>query len=246
MKKIKKIILTLMIFCASIFLFSCTKETYRINKHYNYAIIGDSISDHRKYPLNCKLYMDYIGEETFLSCLNVAKQGEGFVSKAIETENGGFKDCTHIESAKEIKDDVDAIIIFGSFNDVYNNCNLGDKNSTDANTVYGAMKETLRIIKENHPHAKIGILTPIKWKYLEDRKEYRKAIDSYVNMIIEFAKDNDILLLDLYNDKETYGYDFNDINSFYNKDGVHVSLKAHRDYLKPRIGKFLYKLFRKR
>lgn len=243
-KKINKKIITLVILFASVFLFSCSKNKYRITKHYNYTIIGDSISDHRRYPLNCKLYMDYIGDETFLSCLNVAKQGEGFVSKAIEIENGGFKDYTHIESAKEIKDDTDAIIIFSSFNDVYNNCVLGDKNSTDVNTVYGSMKETLRILKEHHPNARIGIITPIKWKFLEDKNEYKNAIIKYVNIVKEFAQDNNILLLDLYNDTDTLGFDFDDINNYYGKDGVHVSLKVHRDYLKQKVGKFVYKVLR--
>lgn len=92
------------------------------------------------------------------------------------------------------------ISIEGGTNDYQNNVPLGDINSTDNTTFYGALKTVFKGVRENNPDSKIFVMTPMKRTYgygIGPNGIGLKLLD-YVNAIKEVADLYSIPVLDLY------------------------------------------------
>lgn len=212
------------------------------NKHYaiDWCIIGDSISDHRRYKDGEKLYMDYITDETHLTCCNLAKMGAGFISAAYENKQWGA--FSHYISALQIPKDTHVVIVFGSFNDTQTQFLLGKPTDNKYGTILGCATKFLINAKQTNPNIKIGLVIPMEWKMLEDEAVEKAKCEAYVQGLKEWANINNIPTLDLYRQAKYSGYDLSNINNFYEKDKIHVSLKVHKNFVAPKVKEFLLML----
>lgn len=213
-----------------------TKKYYAID----WCIIGDSISDHKKYKDGSKLYMDYISADTNLTCCNLARMGAGFISAAYEDKE--WVAFSHYITALQIPQNTNVVIVFGSFNDIQTQFLLGSPFDNKYGTILGCVTKFLINAKKTNPNIKIGLVTPVEWKMLEDNAIKRVKCEAYVNGLKQWAQINNIPVLDLYRQAKYYGIDLSDINNYYGKDQIHVSLNVHKKFIYPKVKEFLQTL----
>lgn len=99
-------------------------------------------------------YHDYISERTGITVTNEGISGIGYVNKYDVNKNI----CDLIDELTG-EEDYDYITIFAGTND--RNFTLGDMNSTDKTTIYGAIKYCVTELINKFPNKKIGLLTPL-------------------------------------------------------------------------------------
>lgn len=190
--------------------------------------LGDSITSGGNSGINNKTigkYTDYLPKLTGAEISNAGYSGSHIAKQTDST-------YSFVERASAVKNQ-DAVLIFGGINDFCFNSPLGDANSTDVTTFYGALKSMIDTVLSNNAEAQLLLVTPYKTKqyggtYSEDgslRKNDAGATEEqYVNAIKEVGSYYSIPVLDLYNSGNFNAYGKQ--SDMLTVDGLHPSEKG--------------------
>lgn len=157
----------------------------------------------------------------------------GIYSTTIAKRTG--RDDHMCERYINMSDDADIITVLGGVNDCTLGVPLGDINSSDITTFYGACNVLFKGLIEKYPTKGIGIMTPI-------RKRNSALLENYVNAIKDVAKKYSLPVLDLYN-MSGLNPDIDLINDtlFNAKDGLHPNTEGYK-IITPKIREFIKSL----
>ena len=124
---------------------------------------------------------------------------------------------------------VNFTFIFGGINDFKNGTILGDKNSEEISTFYGALKFLISELLKIFSNDKLCFILPLPTRR---KSPINESLSSYCNVIKELCTENNIDFLDLSNE-------FNNKKELL-ADGLHPNEKGH-ELLAKEIEKYIIK-----
>ena len=160
----------------------------------NLAVIGDSISADEVAYGNYN-WTAFINKTLYVNKLQNLAKSTATLSSYDASVNPHM--CDMVDS---IDDDIDVIVSFGGTNDwgvLRNYIELGEENSNDKNTVYGALNYIADKCINNHPKACVIFVTPLI------RKDYKTVggnftFENVVEAVRKVAEKNNFMLIDLF------------------------------------------------
>ncbi len=168
-------------------------------KNKKIVVLGDSISEGVGTSGPDAVYHALVGK--WGECREVVNHGIGGTRIAKQLNPSSYYDqndfCIRVENLEE---DADIVIIFGGSNDYgHGNAPLGDFNSRDPYTFYGACHTLMTRLHERFLGKTIVIMTPIhrvdEFSWLDSNGQ---PLKTYVNIIREVAEYYSLPVLDLY------------------------------------------------
>lgn len=157
--------------------------------------LGDSITEGQGY----KSYVEIIKEKYNLKTANNCGLGGTRIAKQTNPSTPIRFDYYFGLRAKVISKDVDAVVVFGGTNDYSTgDSKMGDINSTDIHTFYGALNTLISDLKNDFPHSKIIFMTPIRRSGEQNRNHNGKILEDYVNAVIDVTKKHNVPVIDLF------------------------------------------------
>lgn len=180
-------------------------------------VLGDSITAGSG---TTKQYHKFISERTGCVVNNY-----GLVSSTLSTQ---FKDqwtsnpmCERIDSMAA---NADIITLFGGINDCSSDCVVGDINSFDTDTIYGALNVLIDKLLYRFPYSIIATIIPVK----SSRPSYDQNIyEQICNAILEVSNKYSIPCLDLRNLCGINPFD-DFMREIYMPDSLHPNINGHR------------------
>lgn len=203
-----------------------------------FSIIGDSMvagDNSGGYP-----WHSYMKELLGFETLNVDGIGGTCITRG---ENNCF-----LDRYKRLNPDADLIGIWGGQNDMGHSLPLGNIDSTEETTFYGALKSLCSGLIEKYPGKNIFFITPTPRNYNmfpadgcpkgQRTNKNGNTLIEYVNAIIEVCNGiYNIPVLDLYHN--TVYAESTSVCSEILTDGLHFNKKGHKDILAKRISGFV-------
>lgn len=201
------------------------------NGEKSYYAIGDSITHgYNNTFTEGKQYFTYLDELCGFG--NVSSNGECGTCIAEGSVARNFVSSSRLNM---IPKDVDVISIFGGTNDWGNNYQLGNINSTEKNTFYGALKYYIEYLKNNYSDKTFFFITPIQrnCNYSPANGQNKgvftnangNTLEDFVNAMLEVCKYYNVPCLDLYN--TCFIGDPENIKINYITDGLHPNIAGH-------------------
>ena len=130
--------------------------------------------------------------------------------------------------------DADAIVVFGGTNDFgHGDSTMGDIDSTDIYTFYGAVNILITKLQKEFPNAKLIFITPIRRISENEPNHDGKILVDYVDAIIDVCKKYDVPVIDLFRSGIIDPYDTSVV-----PDGLHPSDKGNKimaDYIAKKL-----------
>lgn len=125
--------------------------------------------------------------------------------------------------AKVMPRDVDVIVVFGGTNDFgHGDAKLGDIESTDIHTFYGALNNLIFSLNEDYPNSKIIFMTPLRRATENVKNQDGRVLADYVDAIIEVSNKHNLPVIDLFRSDIL---DPNDATKV--PDGLHPNDEGH-------------------
>lgn len=196
-----------------------------MNKIKNMNILGDSIT------YGTSPYNDEKLENTYVSFLKEMMQLENVKNYGINgstiSDNSGYEPmCIRYE---KMDNNSDIIIVFGGTNDFdYTEAELGNLDSSDKSTVYGALKILINGLKIEFPGALILFITPLPRDSREKDRVNKRGykLKDIAKAIVEVCELNNIYVFDLYNNCT----ELEEVEVFkkYIPDGIHPTEEYHK------------------
>lgn len=174
-----------------------------------WCCIGDSLTEANSRAK--KHYFDYVAEELGLSVLNYGVSGTGY-------KNGSFT-----SRISGIIEEFDIMTIFGSFNDLDSEWNLGEYTDSDTNTICGCINATIQAFFNKYPTKKLGIITPTPWKLGIEyfgKVTTIENMEAYVEALLSIAKRHRVPCLDLYHYSGLNPDNGMVLTKYFNENGV--------------------------
>ncbi len=172
------------------------------NKLINF--LGDSITEGVGVSEVSKRYTDVFAGLTGARINNYGISGTRFAKQTNPTVDNPRFDQDFISRIEELDESADAVVVFGGTNDFgHGDAPLGDMESRDPYTFYGACHTLMSGIAEKFCGKTIVFMTPLKRLYMEEdsidctKKGY--TLKQYVDIIKEVAAYYAIPVLDMYN-----------------------------------------------
>lgn len=126
-----------------------------------------------------------------------------------------------------IPTDSDLIVIHGGINDWTTELGtIGEKDSTDSKTLYGALNNMLRGIQQNFPQAHKLFVTPVRPSTTFNKNAWGINFLQFSEIIAERCKYYAIPLLDFTN--EGYDSSIDTVRAMYTDGGVHPNEAGHQ------------------
>lgn len=182
------------------------------------SFLGDSITNGdngQGSTSNSWSWTSYLSKlNGFATVNNFGKNGSRVAKSSVRTDS-------FVERCGEIVNS-DVIGIWGGINDFNNSTPLGDINSDDETTFYGALKKVIQTLVTNNPKAKLFIMTPMKSSKVNSQSPNKLGLTllDYVNAILEVCDLYSIPVLDMYRRCNISPFLPEHINLFM-KDGLH-------------------------
>ena len=180
-------------------------------------VLGDSITAGNG---TTKQYHKFISERTGCVVNNY-----GMTSSTLSTQ---FKDkwtsnpmCERIDSMAA---NADIITLFGGINDSSSDCVIGDINSFDTNTIYGALNVLIDKLLYRFPYSIIATIIPVKSSKSSVNQNIYEQI---CNAILEVSNKYSIPCLDLRNLCGINPFD-DFMREIYMPDLIHPNINGHR------------------
>ena len=187
--------------------------------------LGDSITEG---VATSKIYHQYIQENLDLSVARNYGIGGTCITN-IERNN-------FISRYSNMDNDADLICVFGGTNDFGHHMPLGDINSTDDKTFYGALKVLCEGLINKYVGKTIIFITPLNRscdKFPADgcikgqkTNNLGFKLEDYVKAINEVVPSYSIPVYDLFKNSNLYPYNANIVNTFM-PDGLHPNADGH-------------------
>lgn len=158
-----------------------------------WLLIGDSNTEHNARA--AAKYDEFIASETGVIPYNIGKSGAGY--RIYKNEPFVFINILNNFATNNPDFTPDFITIMGGSNDVvFDWENVGTKDDTTDDTIFGCAHLLVERIKELYPTVPFAILTPFPHDYEDTEDNLR--LDSFVKNLLEFCRDKNIPCLDLY------------------------------------------------
>lgn len=196
-----------------------------------WTCIGDSLTGQN--TRTSKHYFDYVHDSTGIVAINLGISGTGYA-------NGDGANKQFYNRVSSVPLDSDVITIFGSFNDLASELELGTITDTGTTTIAGCINKTIDDLFAAFPLANLGIVTPTPWQTYNAYLNSTASIN-YVQMLIDICKKRGIPCLDLFHCSGLRPWDANFRTLAYSKDnggGTHPDETGHA-LIAPRFEAFL-------
>lgn len=214
-------------------------------KNKKIVFLGDSITEGHGVKAPENRFVDRIAAQTGAICKNFGIGGTRIAKQTVPSPSERC-DLDFLSRVPDLDEDADIIVVFGGTNDWGSgDAKLGNFESRDTYTFYGALHTLYTMLTEKYPTSQIVVLTPLHRTgefgpvVRENMPQANKniALKEYVNAIRELAEYYSILVLDLY---KTSGIqpEIPVIKEMYIPDGLHPNDEGHK-LLANRIIKFL-------
>ena len=154
-----------------------------INYTHNYLngkkviAIGDSMTKGHSLDDN-KTWLYYLANRNNMSYVNYGVNGAFLSSRNYGNYTGVVNNFQNMDN------DADYIIVFAGTNDIQASVALGEENSTDTTTFYGALNTLCQGLLNMYPNKKICFITPYA------RNNIKSRCETYVNAIKTACKNN--------------------------------------------------------
>ncbi len=228
------ILILVVVLTLSLYFFACggeEKESVHVPQgYYKIAILGDSITDKGVYSeIITTHYTDYL----YQNCPFIdSVQNVGYAGSCIAgaPDKVGTMSPSFNARYKQIKNDVDVIIVFGGTNDYGIGSStlpnpLGKMGDGGLETFYGGLKLLTEGITENYPNARLIYVTPIYRREQENlgfpnKNVYGNIIDEYVKAIVETCAAYNLDCIDAFHGLSEINADTYET---YEIDGLHLN-----------------------
>ncbi len=183
------------------------------------AFLGDSITE----MPSCteERYVDIFASLSGATTYNFGVCATRIARRLVPHPEPSWND-SFLDRAERMTDDYDIIVIFGGTNDYArpNPSPLGNFESTDEHTFYGALKALYSKVITAHPNATVVAVTPLHRKAEKDYGIDDLELKDYVNAVREVAEWYSIPVIDLW---KTAGIQaqVHAVMDVYLKDGLH-------------------------
>ena len=214
-----------------------------------YTALGDSITWGQDGITNTRMttpYCDVVGQTLGLKKVYNLGIGNSAVSKMSTCDCHDNFDTAHTpmcERYTNISIYSDIISIFGGVNDRGLSVPLGDINSYDKSTFYGAYNTLIKGVKTNYSSAWVFLITPTSSRKTQ-ADDWTNNIGltryDYVNAVLQLGEKWNLPVLELHDNK-----DINNELLDYTTDGVHPSQNTHTNIIAPIISQFIKDNYKK-
>ena len=197
--------------------------------------LGDSVTRGGGCPTYVPALQEILGVK---NCRNYGKSGSTICAAREDP-------LPFVERYSSMDDDADIILVFGGFNDFAWCSDLGDIDSTDPFTFYGALNTLVVGLQEKYPDAYIFFVTPYKrydltlGQVFDDLRESKHGY-SYSDLndaIKAVGQKHSIHVLDL--------FDLLEIDENSTTDGLHPTEDFANNVLAPTIAQFIKDNYKK-
>lgn len=184
-------------------------------------------------------WADYLTEH-----MSVNVQKYGVAGSTVSIAQG--KTDSFVERVDQITDS-DIILVFGGINDFNHGHPLGEENSTDPSTFFGALNSIICTLQNRFPEAEIVFITPMKasgFKGYPNWKEHNDAgypLKAYRDAIITVAEHHSVFVIDLYAESGLTP-DIPQIKKRMLPDGLHPSKSGYQKIARKISHALLYRL----
>lgn len=210
------------------------------------GFLGDSITEGACATSSDKVYHQVaariINAETY-----VDGKGGSHIAKQINIKKEWDK-FDFVSRVDNVPTDCDLVVVFGGTNDYgHGDAPIGNKESIDPYTFYGAMNVLVSKLLARFKKEQIIFLLPLP-RYGEDdihgefgnSKENGNPLVDYVNVIKNVLDFNNIYYVDLFNNP-VYERPITNQKTTYSQDGLHPTDEGHR-----LLGEFVAKIIEER
>lgn len=182
------------------------------------SFIGDSITNGdngQGASSNTWSWTSYLSKLNGFSTVNNFGKNGSRITKTSSKTDSFVERCGQITNS-------DLIGIWGGINDFNNSMPLGNINSEDETTFYGALKKVIQTLVANNPKSKLFVITPMKSSKVNSQTPNKIGLTllDYVNAIIEVCDLYSIPVLDMYRKCNISPFLQEHIELFM-KDGLH-------------------------
>ncbi|MER2040783.1 MAG: SGNH/GDSL hydrolase family protein [Desemzia incerta] len=188
-----------------------------------WAFLGDSLSDYLfSYP-------HLIAPKYSMRLVNMALSGRSMAKRTEAT------DTTYpplISIYQEVPTDVDVITIWIGTNDKGSNVAIGDINSLDETTFFGAYNVMLSWLIDNRPNAKILLITPMQRS--DELGQTGIPLIDYGNAVEQLGMKYGKRVLNMYKNSGIYVYS-EVVKQKFIPDGLHPNYDGHKNFIAPAI-----------
>lgn len=188
------------------------------------AFLGDSITEGVGASLYEKCYVKQVEHKLQCETLNYGVSGTRIARQSkVNKDFPCMFDWDFQHRAQIMSPDVDKVFVFGGTNDFgHGDAPMGDKNSRDAYTFYGGLRNLVETLLAKYNREIICFILPLH--RLDEELNGRRLID-YVAAIKEIVTEYGIACLDLYNNGLSKPY--NEEDDTYFTDGLHPNDLGH-------------------
>ena len=204
--------------------------------------LGDSITEGAGTSGPEHFYVNVFAALTGAVVRNYGVGGTRIARNTAPSENPQYDRDFNLR-ADEMDPDADIVVVFGGTNDFgHGDAPLGNMESRDEHTFYGALHTLCRKLYEKYPDSEIVFMTPTH-RLGEDRLfnergvRLETSLSGYVDIIKEVTRYYSIPTLDLYS-MSGLTPKFDIIKEKYMPDGLHPS-DAGAEILAKRLASFL-------
>ena len=164
--------------------------------------LGDSITEGAGASSLEKRFTDVFARKTGLEIKNYGIGGTRIARKRRPSAVPAFDDC-FLDRLERMDGEADLVVIFGGTNDFgHGDAPLGEPDSEDEYTFYGAMRHLLRRAIQKYPEARIVVLTPLhrtsECVTVNEIGLPTNPLKDYVDAEIEVAREFSVPVLDLW------------------------------------------------
>lgn len=202
-------------------------------KNKKILFLGDSITEGHGSSKVENRFTDLVAKELGADFENYGIGGTRIAKQKKPSEKARW-DLDFIGRVAEMSDTADVVVVFGGTNDWgHGDSDLGDFESRDPYTFYGALHTLYTSLVEKYPAATIVVLTPLHRcgenarNVDPNRPNNVRLLKEYVEAIREVAEHYSLPILDLY---KTSGLqpEISVIRETYMPDGLHPNDAGYR------------------
>ncbi len=169
------------------------------------VFLGDSITEGNGASSVEHTYWNEVARRTGAECYGYGISGTRIaIQHQVPSPNPRF-DLYFGSRVEEMRPDADVVVVFGGTNDFgHGDAPLGDMESREEETFYGALHMLLTKLINKYPEAQIVVMTPLHRLNEDDARFSSRSIrrvgklELYVNVIQQVAAFYGVPVLDLY------------------------------------------------
>ena len=185
-----------------------------------WVCVGDSLTAVN--DKTSKHYFDYVADETGITVVNMGYSGSGYARLSDE-------DHAFYQRISSCPTDADVVTIFGSFNDLGAELELGTVTDSGTTTLAGCINTTIDNLQTRIPLANLGIVAPTPWDTTQPATSGQAY--NYVEMLKAICEHRSIPFLDLWRGSNLRPWDSDFRTVAYSHDGgsgTHPDENGHK------------------